>query len=87
MPFITARKYFCGKVMFSQALSVHDGMTSNASWDGSHGRVLPLESSGRVTPPAPGKVRCGTPDPLGIRPGNPLLVTSGGDHWKPVQTC
>ena len=25
--------------------------------------------------------------PLAIRTGDPLLVTSGGDHWRPVQTC
>ena len=31
------------------------------------------------------------PKPPDIRPGrsghSPLLMTSGGDHWRPVQTC
>ena len=34
-------------------------VTSNKSWDRSHGRIPKL----------------------------PLLVMSGGDHWRPVQTC
>ena len=25
--------------------------------------------------------------PLDIRPGAPLLVTSGNDLWRPAQTC
>ena len=43
------------------------GVTSNASWDRSHGGRVP-----------PGKGQVGYPQD--IRPGGPLLVKSGGDH-------
>ena len=65
--FITARKRSCEKVMFSQAsvCSQEVGqVTSNVSWDKSHGRMPP-----------------------GHQTLGPLLVASGGDHWRPVQTC
>ena len=66
-------KYICGKVMFPQA-SVWGGVTSNASWDRSHG----------TTPPRKGQVEYLS---LDIKHRHPLLVTPGGDHWTPVQTC
>ena len=34
-----------------------------------------------------GKVSWSKPPPSNIRPGDPLLVISAGDHWRPVQTC
>ena len=65
--------------MFLQASICSQGRgwtTSNALWDRSHSRVPlpPWERSGRLLP-------CPT------RPGDPLLVTSCGDHLRPVQTC
>ena len=44
----------------------------------------PWERSGRE--PLPGRDQVEYPS-LDIRPGYPLLVTSGGDHWRPVQMC
>ena len=87
----SARKWSCRKVMFSQAsVCPQEGwgkVTSNASRDRLHGRVpsysdyvghsLLQKRSGRVPPSL-------TPD---IRPEDPLLVTSGGDHWWLVQNC
>ena len=47
---------------------------SHAPWDRSHGRYP-------FTPIPP-------PHPPNIRLGNlPLLLTFGGHHWRPVQTC
>ena len=75
--FITTRKRSCGKVMFSQASVCPWGKGDYASsWDRSHGRGTPWPST------------LGT-YPWDINPGDvppPLLVTSDGDHWRPVQT-
>ena len=75
--FITARKRSYGKAMFSLVcLSVHRGGV--AMWP------LPLmhyTSPYRTSQP-PGDQ---TWDPL--QPCPPLLVTSCGNHWRPVQTC
>ena len=71
--FITTRKRSCGKVMFSQASVCPWGKGDYASsWDRSHGRD---HQPWGLTP--------GT-STLGMYP--PLLVTSDGDHWRPVQT-
>ena len=35
----------------------------------------------------PGEGQVGYPLPPGHQTWDPLLVTSGGDHWRPVQTC
>ena len=73
--------------MLSQVSVCSEGggvVRSNASWDRSHGRH-PLWEKVRWEP-LPGKVQVEYPS-LDVRPGTPLLVTSGGDHWIPVQTC
>ena len=49
-------------------------VTSNASWDRSYGRAPQSKDQVGYVPPD-------------IRPGDLLLVTSGGDHWRPDQTC
>ena len=51
--------------------------------------TMPWTSLYRAPPPPP-HITPWTPcpsSPPDIRPGTPLLLTSGGQHWKPVQTC
>ena len=68
---ITARKQSYGKVMFSQESVCSRGGDPNVTI--THGA---LDLAG-IYPP--GKIRWGI--------HFPLPVTSGVDHWKPVQTC
>ena len=58
-------------------------VTSNALWHRSHSRVPLREMSGRV--PQPWMSDLGIPPH--IRPGDPMLVISGGDRWRSIQNC
>ena len=99
LPHITTRKRSCGKVMLSQASVCWRGGgvgTSHTSWDRSHGRVPPsawtsylgtypyywhlVVITGDMGPTPPRYQTLG-PIPL------PLLLTFGGHHYRPVQTC
>ena len=85
---ITARKSSCLKVMFSQSCVCSQGgyVKSHALWNRPHGIVHPPDMGPRI--PLPSPLPC-TP-PSGHRTWNapsPPLVTFGGHHWRPVQTC
>ena len=69
-------------------MSLHREERGVASWDRSHGRVPPMLNLNtyHFLP----DIRPGDLPHSDIRPGDlplPLLLTSGGDHWRPVQTC
>ena len=81
-----------GRYCFHRCLSLHreeGGVgTLHASRDRSHGRVSPSPHirPEYLTPPPQHQ----TWGPASLRHqtwGPALLLTSGGDHWRPVQTC
>ena len=72
--FITVRQRNCGKVMFSQVcvcLSVH----GDSSCDHYPWCIGPHSTGPHET------------SDMGPTGPGPLLVTSGGHHWRPVQAC
>ena len=93
---ITARQLSSGNVMFSVVSvhhSVHEGRRS--MWPLPMMHLISLYRAPQLWPhPSHLEMRHGTPQhiraetPLAPAPALPtaLLVTSGGDHWRPVQT-
>ena len=59
--------------VFTDPVCSHGGGWVGASWDRSHGSVIPRHQTWGLTPPH-------SPTPT-------LLLTSGGHHRRPVQTC
>ena len=76
---ITARKRSCGKVMFSH-VSVCHSVQGDPMWP------LPMMYWDMGTPPPAPRYQTWVVITGNMGPTS-LLLTSGGHHWRPVQTC
>ena len=83
--FITAHQGSRGKVMFSPvSVWSHGGSPFDHSHDAMGLTVqAPLDIRPGTTWSHPQDIKPGFP----LQPQPPLLVTSGGHHWRPVETC